>query len=121
MRVLLKTIFLLGICVCGCVAWSQDNSGLPVPAAVDPYAQTLSADANALQANAAQLPDGTQVRQLGRANFITSDVGLAHLGPITLGTTTISESEQRGSAFTNTQASSRTNLMAESTFHRNGW
>jgi hypothetical protein len=111
------TSLLVGICVSASVAWGQDN-GSASTFDNAPTVQIASVGGSAPEPNAGQLPDGSEVRQLGTASFLTSNFGIAHWGPFSLGATTLSQAYQRGTGESNSLSSLRTNLMAGRTFGR---
>lgn len=113
-RILFKALFLLGFCASAGAAWGQDGSPSPLPAVAE--GQTALVNVSTPEPNAGQLSDNSQVRQLGAANFITSNFGLAHWGPFTLGTTTISQGYENGTDGSNSLTSLGTNVMAGHTF-----
>jgi hypothetical protein len=118
MRAQLTSLLLLGICVSARVAWGQDNGSAPTLDTA-PTVQIASEGNSALEPNAGRLSDGSEVRQLGTASFLNSNFGIAHWGPFSLGTTTLSQAYQRGTGESNSLSSLRTELMAGRTFGRN--
>ena len=103
--------------------WAQDSpSGMNPPAGPDALAQTPSADVTTTTppVTAGQINDGPSIRELGSANFLSSNnVSLFQWGPLHLGSSEFFQ----GYNSTNTDRSwmsvLRTNVMAERRIGRN--
>jgi hypothetical protein len=102
-----KYIYILGTCLLASMALAQNG------------ADSTSVDVIAPTPNAGQLSDVSQVRELGGANFLTSNFGLKHWGPLTLGTTEVIQaysSADSGSSILLSEIQS--NLVAQRQFSR---
>src|SRR5690242_2531163 len=67
--------------------------------------------------NAGQLSDGSQVQQLRGAAFLSSNIGLTHWGPLSLGTTELFQAYASASGVSPTLLTElRTNIAAQHRF-----
>lgn len=103
------------------VTFGQDttSAGSSGSAAV---VSSAAADVSTPAPNAGQLPDGSQVRELGTANFLTSNFGLWHWGPLSMGSAEIFQAYGFGSGnVSEVLTEMRSNMVAQHRFGRNNY
>jgi len=102
--------------------WTQDSStGMNPPAGQDTLAQPPSADLTTATppVTAGQINDGPAIRELGSANFLSSNVGWFRWGPLHLGSSEVFQGYNRTNGGGAWMSVLRTHVLAERRFGRN--
>lgn len=127
MRIRNNIACLIVVCLGTMIAMAQEGTddnfpAVPTVASVQssPSDSTSPAD-SAPVPNAGQLSDGSEVRQLGGAGFLSSNFGLTHWGPFSLGTTELFQAYASANGVSPSLLTElRTNVVAEHRFgHQN--
>src|SRR2546430_9919866 len=113
-----STIVLCGALVgVGC-AEGEDTGSTPTTPST-PGGQAVSMDVGTAPAAAGQLSNEPQIRRLGGADFLTSNFGLFHWGPIHVGSVEMFQSYDGIGDRTYWTSGFRTNFIFEHRFRRN--